>query len=217
MGRGSGLVAVALASACTFGSPGGKGDSAGSIGVVDTGADDDGMSSAPGDDAEEGGSAGMSAGSVGMSGGSTSGGSGTDSPTDPDDAGSEGPMSTSGVEPSTSSSDGGVDPTMDAGSSDGGGPDPYPACGQEGQCPDGSACIGLYNQYGSLTAMFCGEEGCGAASDCATPASGNAQPVCVGLEGGGSACVLSCERGETCPTGMACIEVPGPEYCGWDL
>ena len=218
MGRGSGLVAVALASACTFGSPGGKGDSAGSIAGEDTGDDDGGTASASEGEGDDGASGGMSAGTAGPGSGPTSGGSETGGPIDPGDSGSGGPISTSGIEPTTSSSDGPADATMDAGSSDGGGgPDPYPVCGQEGQCPDGSECIGLYSQFGSLTAVFCGEEGCGAGSDCAAPPSGNAQPACVPLEGGGSACALSCENGETCPTGMACIEVPGPEYCGWDL
>lgn len=216
--RGVFFVAVALGSACTFGSPGTKGDSAGSIAGEDTSDDDTGVSSVPGDDGDGGGTAGMSSGTGVATSGLPGEGSSSTTPVDPDDSASasDDAMSSGGVEPSTSSTGEPVDPTMDAGSSDDGGPDPYPSCDLEGNCPASGTCVGLYDQ-GGLTAAFCGESGCGNASDCAPPSSGNAPPACVPLEGGGSACALSCENGETCPNGMACIEISGPEYCGYDF
>jgi hypothetical protein len=216
--RGVFFVAAAIGSACTFGSPGTKGDTAGSIAGEDTGDDDDdGMSSAPGDDGDGGGTAGMGSGTGMATSGLPGEGSSSTMPVDPDASATDDGMSSGGVGPTTSSTGEPVDPTTDTGSTDdGGGPEPYPTCDLEGNCPAGGTCVGLYDQTG-LTAAFCGEAGCGNASDCAPPSSGNATPDCVALQGGGSACALSCENGETCPGGMACIEISGPEYCGYDF
>ena len=45
------------------------------------------------------------------------------------------------------------------------------------------------------------------ACDCfAPPATGDAVVTCAAvLQGGGTACVLSCGGGETCPDGMECL------------
>lgn len=50
-------------------------------------------------------------------------------------------------------------------------------------------------------------EGCRDACDCFGPApTGNAEVVCAEtIKGGGTACVLSCANGETCPDAMECI------------
>jgi hypothetical protein len=54
---------------------------------------------------------------------------------------------------------------------------------------------------------------CGDATDCATPATGDATVVCAGQ--GGDQCLLDCGNGETCPDGMECQSIMAFDRCVW--
>ncbi len=48
------------------------------------------------------------------------------------------------------------------------------------------------------------------AQDCPAPSEGDAEPFCRGGNGGGDAqCLLTCEEGTVCPTGMECVVLGG--------
>ena len=64
------------------------------------------------------------------------------------------------------------------------------------------------------TGCVCYTPGCVTADDCPpAPATGDAPPACVDLDGNGSGeCILDCFSGQTCPDGMACFI---DAVCGW--
>ena len=69
-----------------------------------------------------------------------------------------------------------------------------------------SGFIGCLNSSETDGANVCMISGCEDVCDCfAAPATGTAVVTCAEvLEGGGTACVLVCSNGETCPDGMSC-------------
>ena len=94
---------------------------------------------------------------------------------------------------------------------------PYGDCLNEvGNCQEGAACVTDSQEFG-----VCGAA-CDDASDCPNaPASGTAQPQCI--ENTVNFCSLSCGNGETCPDGMACVELYDPvedesfgTFCVWE-
>lgn len=156
--------------------------------------------------------------------GSTAAESGS-STTDPTDAstGSSGDPATTDAPTSTGSTT--DDPTT-GGSSSTGNPnacDPvipgeFNACVDENGNVDNGLCnwvgsgaatgfIGCLNSGEQDGANVCMISGCKDDCDCfAAPATGDATVVCrETLEGGGTACVLDCAAGQTCPDGMECI------------
>jgi hypothetical protein len=213
------LVGLALAVACTFGSPGGEGNGGSNVGTADDGDDDGASSSVPGDDgmaATGGASSGTSAS------GPTDDGSPTTAPVDPD--GSDGstsmtPSSSDDGEPPTTGSDGPVDPTTSGPPStedDGGSGVGYPACpsGEDSECGDGNNCVPVLDQWDDIVETVCGEGGCSTGADCDPPSSGNAVPVCVELSI--DTCMLDCDGGATCPDGMQCSSTTLGNVCVWD-
>lgn len=219
MFRGSalGALSIALLVACSFGSPGGKGESAASI--ADT-ADDDGgsVSDAADDGGETAGSAGTSTGTGGPGGGTYV--FDTGDPVDPDTA-DTGPIGSTSLDLPTGT-DGPVDPTVDPtadptseGTDDGTPPDPsYPACpsGQDSECGEGSNCAQTTSMM-QVTGSVCGETGCKTGADCPAPTGGTAQPFCADLEP--PTCVLGCNGGTLCPGGMTCVGTQVGDVCVW--
>jgi hypothetical protein len=211
MGRGSLWVAVVLVGACTFGSPGAKGDGAASIADDGTRGGDDGAP-APADDGEAGGSVGMGT-STGASPGPTSGAD-TVGPLDPDDSASQGDVSTGDVDSSTSGTEGSVDSTTSGGSTDDGmvPGSSYPPCptGANAECGFGNNCVVITDESEVITGTVCGEIGC---LQCEPPASGNTTPFCANLDF--FTCMLGCGGGATCPTGMSCRDTQIGDVCVW--
>jgi len=133
---------------------------------------------------------------TGDSGGASSGGQSASSEgADEDTAGSTGPVNT-------------CDPVV---------PGEWNACIDKNGTVDTTLCNwsglpGTTGFIGCLTAPemagnSCMITGCEDACDCfAPPATGTAVVTCAEiLKGGGTACVLSCANGETCPDGSECL------------
>jgi hypothetical protein len=100
-------------------------------------------------------------------------------------------------------------------------PGDWVAC-QTGSMTDNTLCGWMEGHgNGKLTCLspqsgsfnVCGIRDCVDDCDCfAAPLTGDAVPSCrVVFGGGGTACVLYCANGQTCPDGMACAS----GYCYW--
>lgn len=74
-----------------------------------------------------------------------------------------------------------------------------------------SLCLGVADTHG-----VCALEACVNDCDCpAAPATGTAQVRCSAIvKGGGNACYLGCAGGQTCPTGMVCMQ---DTLCMWPV
>jgi hypothetical protein len=76
------------------------------------------------------------------------------------------------------------------------------SCEQARDCAGDQICFGVGSRG------FCAQAGCGASRLC-----GDGE-VCASLNVGGSACVIACERDETCaPLGLSCRELSGVRGC----
>lgn len=88
---------------------------------------------------------------------------------------------------------------------------PYAPCpnGDE-DCPPGwDECIDVADG-----ASWCAHD-CDQPDDCEVPATGDAEVVCAGPSG--HSCALDCSDGQTCPDGMACVELFGNVVrCVWE-
>ena len=73
--------------------------------------------------------------------------------------------------------------------------------------PDFTGMVSCLTSSKVEGANVCMISGCEDACDCfAPPATGTAEVVCADiLEGGGMACALACDGGQTCPDGMECL------------
>jgi len=85
------------------------------------------------------------------------------------------------------------------GSTTNGGMGDYDECQNNGECPMDLECNDFVN-YCSIQCM-------GDANACPVPATGDAEPVCSNFSDN---CILPCGNGETCPDGMSCQNVGGP-------
>lgn len=98
----------------------------------------------------------------------------------------------------------GAGSTGDASTSDassGGEPVPYADCNGGAACPRGwDECIALDNPAIAWCSHYCDQP-----DDCETPLTGDAEVVCAGPSG--HDCALDCSNDQTCPDGMACIEI----------
>lgn len=118
---------------------------------------------------------------------------GSDGTTDPSGG------TTMGVDPSTTGTDDGT-PTTE-----------YPNCSGPNMCAAADEdCLQFFID-GNVVANLCMPP-CTITADCPPVDSGNAVPFCDS-----GFCRLSCDAGESCPTGMTCHNVMGPELCAYDL
>jgi hypothetical protein len=112
---------------------------------------------------------------------------------------------------STSTGDtdtGGFVPPSDE--SGGGGDGAYAPC-PGGMCLNGESCLSGEgpNEGKSYCAEICSPAGNPA--NCPDPPDGDAMPICIdvndGMGGGNTSyCALDCSGGETCPTGLSCVD-----------
>lgn len=178
------------------------------------GACDDGDDGGGGTEASASTSAGSSGGddSTGLAasttGEDTTSGTTTDGSEEGTAANADG-TTTGGTEGDESSTEGGnaCNPVV---------PGEYNACMEEGGDIDNTLCnwMGSGQSVGTVSCLsgptegsnVCMINGCVDDCDCfAPPATGDAPSVCREvIEGGGMACILACDQGETCPEGMTC-------------
>lgn len=153
---------------------------------------------------------------------STTSASTGESPTD--SSTQSGPTATSVADESTSGATAsGNDSSSSSGdgSSSGGVPGgPYPACAQQGDpACEGAADLCLWTDGvadGTSPAGWCSQP-CNEVGECSPPPDGDAMVACTYY---GTdlplRCMLRCENGETCPTGMTCLEyMTVPEVDGY--
>ena len=102
------------------------------------------------------------------------------------------------------------------GTSTGGGEVEYPPCDlmARPQCPEPyEQCYPFIEGFTVCTAP------CMFDADCPVPGSGDAMPVCAGVDG--NECLLDCQDGRTCPDGMSCenIFAGGTDFfrCVWAI
>jgi hypothetical protein len=122
----------------------------------------------------------------------------------------------SGSDDSTSTSDATSEGTSSE-SSTGVPGDPYLPCfADDDACAADETCV-LASNPGGDQGSACGVLDCEDESDCPPlPIGGDATSLCLQVEPGTDACVISCEDGETCPDGMVCVPSPGDEdLCVW--
>jgi len=114
----------------------------------------------------------------------------------------------------------------------------YPYCRWEGGMGFESFCAPSYDGWGYLNwhtdadgSSYCSNDdscntcscyvGCSYDPDkpiaCPQPESGTAQAECLGAPTTTGTCMLTCDHGETCPTGMRCVDMNefGRRVCAW--
>jgi hypothetical protein len=79
-------------------------------------------------------------------------------------------------------------------------------------CEDGEFCVGIQVDPGTWL-HACSTE-CAGSGDCPAAPSGTAWPECIPVENTGG-CVLVCEGGATCPSGMECYDLGLGHVCLW--
>jgi hypothetical protein len=88
----------------------------------------------------------------------------------------------------------------------------YPMCDAMGECKADAMCTmwALENQpYGNICSVPCMDSG-----DCPPPPDGNATPYCPPQY---LFCLLVCDGGAQCPTGMMCEDTQLGPRCMWVL
>jgi hypothetical protein len=91
--------------------------------------------------------------------------------------------------------------------------DPYLPCfADDDACAADETCV-LASNPGGDQGSACGLLDCADESDCPPlPIGGDATSLCLQLETGDTACVISCEGGTQCPDGMVCVD---QDLCVW--
>lgn len=93
----------------------------------------------------------------------------------------------------------------------------YPPCptGDDNTCPEGYNCIPVVDGNDNVLSSYCGSMDCVSGPDCDAPTDGNASPQC--LQFSTPVCTLTCNNGETCPSGMQCANTDTGWLCAWPV
>lgn len=119
----------------------------------------------------------------------------------------------------TSGPDPDADGDADAGNEPGGQPAEgmYSTCAMPTDCVGVTLCVTIVDPMQVPLGGFCTAPGCAnAAVDCIASPGGTATPMCLPLtvnDMPDAACALDCTGGNTCPSGMECLDVTGASIC----